>query len=57
MMVGNLKYSENPKQYLSEVVETPRIFDKNKMDLVLAPTDLHLKNAAEKNYKNMHIAA
>ena len=57
MMVGNLKYSENPKQYLSEVVETPRIFDKNKMDLVLAPTDLHLKNAAEKYYKNIHIAA
>ena len=57
MMVGNLKYSEDPKHFIAKYEMNQKIFDKDKMDLVLAPTDLHLLSRTKKSYKNINIAA
>jgi len=57
MMVQNLKYDENTLHYMTKEVANPEIFNSDKMELVLATTDLHLENATKSYYKNINIAA
>lgn len=57
MMVANLKYNENFGRYMAKDVVYPEIFNRDKIELVLAPTDIHLKDASKISYKNIEIAA
>ena len=41
-MVGNLKYNENFGRYMAKDVVYPEIFNRDKIELVLAPKDIHL---------------
>ena len=57
MMVRNLKYGVNTLNYLTKEIANPEIFDSNKMELVLAPKDLYLKDSTKSYNKNINIAA